>query len=428
VTTAWLGRVPEGGGSPSEVSGAEPRATGPAGLADMARDAGLRRVGIVAWRDLEDAEAGGSELHAHEIARRWAKAGIEVVLRTSATGSGPQIVRREGYQAVRRSGRYAVFAGAPFDVVSGRLGRLDGLVEIWNGMPFLSPLWFRGPSIVFLHHVHAEMWQMVLSPNLARAGSAFESRLAPHLYRRSRIVTLSSSSRHEIVDMLRMHPGLVTVVPPGVGRCFSPAAGDGLGDAARSPTPLVAAVGRLVPVKRFTSLIAAAGALAPLHPQLRVVIAGEGYERPKLEAAVAEAGLSGMVSMPGHMGGAELVALYRRAWVLVAASAREGWGMTVTEAGACGTPAVASRIAGHLDSVEHGVSGILFRTDEELVRVLGEVLGDSALRARLAKGALARAGRFTWDTAAAGTLAALAGEVGSRRQLATGRRRPAGRE
>lgn len=77
---------------------------------------------------------------------------------------------REGYQAVRRTGRYAVFAGAALDVVSGRLGRLDGLFEIWNGMPFLSPLWFRGPRIVFLHHVHAGMWQ-VLSPTWRGQGA-----------------------------------------------------------------------------------------------------------------------------------------------------------------------------------------------------------------------------------------------------------------
>ncbi len=47
-------------------------------------------------------------------------------------------------------------------------GRPDGLVEIWNGMPFFSPLWARCPRIIFLHHVHAEMWQMVLRPWHAR--------------------------------------------------------------------------------------------------------------------------------------------------------------------------------------------------------------------------------------------------------------------
>ena len=57
----------------------------------------------------------------------------------------------------------------------------DALVEIWNGMPFLSPLWYRGPRIVFLHHVHAEMWGMVLPPTLARLGDNVERRIGAPL-------------------------------------------------------------------------------------------------------------------------------------------------------------------------------------------------------------------------------------------------------
>ena len=79
----------------------------------------------------------------------------------------------------------------------------DALVEIWNGMPFLSPLWYRGPRIVFLHHVHAEMWGMVLPPTLARSGRPDRSAGSRRrFYRSSRIVTLSESSRAEIVEML----------------------------------------------------------------------------------------------------------------------------------------------------------------------------------------------------------------------------------
>ena len=96
---------------------------------------------------------------------------------------------------LRRSGRYAVFPGAAWEGI--RMGHRpgDALVEIWNGMPFLSPLWYRGPRVVFLHHVHAEMWGMVLPPTLARLGDLVERRIAPHFYRSSRIVTLSESSR-----------------------------------------------------------------------------------------------------------------------------------------------------------------------------------------------------------------------------------------
>ncbi len=70
---------------------------------------------------------------------------------------------------------------------------------------------------------------------------------------------------------------------------------------------------------------------------------------------------------PGHVSDEELLDLYRSAWVVASASAREGWGMTITEAGACGTPAVATRIAGHTDAVVHEHSGLLVDGRDDFV-------------------------------------------------------------
>ena len=183
-------------------------------LAAIAAEAGLRRIHFVAWRDLDDPEAGGSELHAHKIASRWAAAGLDVTFRTSAVPGAPAALTRDGYRVLRQSGRYAVFPGAAWEGI--RMGHRpgDALVEIWNGMPFLSPLWYRGPRIVFLHHVHAEMWGMVLPPALARLGDLAERRFAPRFYRSSRIVTLSESSRREIVDLLQPAAATGSPWPP----------------------------------------------------------------------------------------------------------------------------------------------------------------------------------------------------------------------
>ena len=57
----------------------------------IAAEAGIRRIHFVAWRDLDDPEAGGSELHAHRIASPWAAAGLDVTFRTSAVpGARPR--------------------------------------------------------------------------------------------------------------------------------------------------------------------------------------------------------------------------------------------------------------------------------------------------------------------------------------------------
>ena len=244
-------------------------------IGDLAAESGIRRVCMLAWRDLDDPEAGGSEVHASTVAALWGQAGIEVTIRTSYAAGHPQISWRDGYRVIRKAGRYMVFPRAAFSELMGWHGSRDGLVEIWNGMPFFSPVWGKGPRIVWLHHVHAEMWQMTLPPRLATLGSTLESRIAPRFYRRTPIVTLSESSKRELVDELGFKQQRVTVVPPGVDSRFAP------GDA-KSASPLVVAAGRLVPVKRFDELIEVLIRVKAQHPRLEAVIVGEGYRRDDL--------------------------------------------------------------------------------------------------------------------------------------------------
>ncbi len=386
---------------------ADTRADTLAKLGDLAASAGLRRIHMLAWRDLADVEAGGSELHATTVARLWAEAGIEVTIRTSYAQGHPPESHRDGVHVIRRAGRYLVFPRAIVSEMSGRHGPRDGLVEIWNGMPFWSPLWATGPRVVFLHHVHGAMWKMVLPPNLAKFGETVEKRIAPPIYRRSRIITLSGSSRDELVHELKFDQSRVSVVPPGIDPRFTP------GDATpeKSEAPLVVAVGRLMPVKRFDELIKVMAEVRRTHPTVQLTIVGDGAERENLEALVADLDASDWVSMPGRLSDDALVELYRRAWVLASASAAEGWGMTVTEAAACGTPAVVTDIAGHRDAVQSGITGILSPDTAALARDISALLDDRATRERMRSAGLARAGELTWEATATGTLAALAGEA-----------------
>jgi len=384
-------------------------------IGDLAAEAGLRRVHLLSWRDAEDVEAGGSEVHAAEVARHWARAGIDVTWRASFAADHPTVATRDGYKVIRRAGRYLVFPRAAFSELVGRHGPSDGLVEIWNGMPFFAPLWYRRPRIVMLHHVHAEMWKMVLgeeNPMLGHLGNLIERRIAPPFYRGSRIVTPSESARDEVVSLLRLPRSHIDVVHNGLGFAFGPGE-------TKTPEPSIIAVGRLVPVKRHDLLIRAAAVARRQVPDLTLTLVGEGYEREAIQAVIRELQAEHWVRLTGRVAETELVRLYQRSWIAASASAREGWGLSLTEAAACGTPAVATRIAGHLDSVHDDVSGLLVPgTSDALGGALAKVLLDHDLRARLQAGAIERASTLSWETTALGLMRVLAGEAHRHRRVA----------
>lgn len=371
-------------------------------MAEIAAAAGLRRVHLIAWRDLDDVEAGGSEVHAANVARLWAEAGIDVLMRTSWAQGHPNHDRRDGYDVVRKAGRYQVFPRTAIAEIRRTYGDPDGLVEIWNGMPFFSPLWATVPRVVVMHHVHGDMWNMVLPPNLAKVGTTVEARVAPLVYRRSRMITLSPSSRDEMIE-LGFRPDRVDVVPPGVDPRFSPGG-------ARADRPLVLAVGRLAPVKRFDRLIRAAARARADAPDLELVIAGTGPLRNELQELIDGLDAGGWATLAGRVDDDALLDLYRRAWVVASSSVREGWNMTLTEAAACGTPTVATRIAGQVDAVAEGVSGLLADDEDELARHIAAIATDPALRDRLGAGALQHSARFTWEATARSILTALGEE------------------
>lgn len=376
-------------------------------LGDVAAAAGLQRIHILAWRDLDDPEAGGSELHIHEVARRWAAAGIHVTIRTShAPGRAPEIMR-DGYRVIRRAGRYLVFPRAALSERVGRHGPADALVEVWNGVPFLSPAWHRGRRLVLLHHVHGEMFRMVLPPNLGHLGELIERRLAPPFYRRTTVATLSASAREEILRELGLRPERVRVVPPGIDERYLPDA------AVRATVPTVVSVGRLVPVKRHDTLVRAAAEARRVVPDLRLRILGEGYEREPIEAVVAELDAQDWVELPGRVDDAELLRSYQEAWVVASASSHEGWGMSLTEAAACGTPSVATDVPGHADAVRHGRTGLL-SAEDGLSAALVQVLTDSELRHRLGQQAAEHAATLSWDTTALRLLTLLADQPARR--------------
>jgi glycosyltransferase involved in cell wall biosynthesis len=146
-------------------------------------------------------------------------------------------------------------------------------------------------------------------------------------------------------------------------------------------------------------------------PGARLVVVGDGPYLPELTRTARRMGIEHAVEFAGFLPLAEKVRRLREAWVLVQPSPKEGWGLTVVEAGACGTAVVAADSPGLRDSVRDGETGLLvpWGDDARLADALARVLEDRALRQRLGAAGIAWAGRFQWPECGRRSLDALLG-------------------
>ncbi len=367
----------------------DPLAAAAARLAGL----GVTRVESYAWRDLDDPDAGGSELHADEIFRRWAAAGVEIVHRTSTVDSGRTFLRN-GYRVVQSGGRFDVFARVVLRQLFRRRPADTATIEIWNGVPWFGPIWAPRRRVVWLHHVHREMWDDALPRPLSDLGRIVETRIAPRCYRRSSVATLSTSSAAEI-EAIGIPAAQLTVIPPGVHERFVPEA------TRRSSVPTVVIVGRLAPVKRQRAVLDALMPIREAVPELQVRLVGDGPDRAAIDAWIDAHDAASWVTLLGRVSDDGLVAEYQSAWLAVSGSHAEGWGMSLTEAGACATPSVATDIPGHREAMIDGVTGLLVRDVDALGAAVGELLDDEQRRVRFGAAAIDHARGLSWAAVAA---------------------------
>lgn len=351
-------------------------------------DRNVRRVHVLGWRDLADPEAGGSEIHADAFMSRWQSAGLDILHRTSRARGSSATGRRNGYDVVRRGGRFTVFPRAIVSEVTRRMGPFDAVVEIWNGVPWMSPLWCRRPRILVYHHVHGPMWNQIFPAPIAGIGRLVETRLAPPFYRNTPTVTLSPDSYTEMVH-LGWDPRRLSVAPAGVDPVFSPGG-------TRTVQPSVVAVGRLAPVKRFDLLIEQFVRTRARVPTATLTIVGEGPERRILEAAIERHAARDWIHLAGRVSQDELLQLYRQSWLITSSSLTEGWGLTLTEAAGCATPAVVSDVPGHRSSVLNGRTGCLAPVGD-LGEALAAILTDEQRRFSMGRAAHDWARTLSWD-------------------------------
>ncbi|MFI5661653.1 glycosyltransferase family 4 protein [Streptomyces sp. NPDC051684] len=267
-----------------------------------------------------------------------------------------------------------------------------------------------GPLVTTIHHPitvdrqleidAAENWRQRMSKRRWYAFTRMQKRVARRL---PSVVTVSGTSRDEIVEHLGVRPGRINVVHIGADTdLFSPDPA-----VAEVPGRIVTTSSADVPLKGLVFLVEALAKVRAEQPDAHLVVVGKRPEEGPVAQAITRYGLEGAVEFVKGITDQELVDLVRSAQVACVPSLYEGFSLPAAEAMATGTPLVATT-GGAIPEVagRDGETCLSVPTGDAgaLAGALGRLLGDRELRARLGAEGRARVlERFTWARAAQGT-------------------------
>lgn len=364
------------------------------------------RILLVNWQDPHNPQAGGAEVHLHEVFRRIHHRGHPVTWLVSGWTGASGHATVDGME-VHRSGSRYTFGLTSIPYFHRHLAdrQFDLVVEAVNKVPLYSPLWSRLPVVLLVHHLFGTT-AFREAPLTLAAATWLQERPLRHVYAGVPIEAISYSTAADLVDR-GLDPARIEVIQPGVDvDFFTPSTSP-----ARLQTPTFVYLGRLQKYKRVDVIIEAFARIAQARLAARLIIAGRGDQMETLRTLADRLGVGDRVAFEGYVSEERKRELLRGAWANLFASPKEGWGITNLEAGGCGTATIASDSPGLRESVVHEVTGLLVPHGDvtALADALERFAADPAMVERLGAAARDFASRFTWDRTAAATERHLAG-------------------
>lgn len=350
------------------------------------------KILVFNWRDILNPEAGGAEVHLHEIFKRISYMGHEVVVVSSRFNGCKCYEEINGVKIYRIGSKFLYGVIAPlYYLLKLRKTKFDVVIDDISKVPLFTPLYVKKPLIAIIHHIHGLTFFKEL-PFLLALPLYILEKIIPLIYKRTIFVTVSESTRHELASY-HIKREQVAVIHNGVNSHFS------IGEKAEKP--LVVYVGRVKKYKQLNHLIEAFKGVKQMVPEAELVIAGKGDVHEELIELAKKIGVE--FTCIKEISEEEKVRLLQKAWVYVTTSMKEGWGITVIEANACGTPVVAYDVAGLREAVKNGETGYLvtYGDTKELTKKITDILLNHRLRQEMSANAVKWAKKFNWEKASA---------------------------
>jgi len=371
------------------------------------------KILILNWQDLSHPLAGGAEVHLHETYSRIAKMGHDVTLFCSSYEGAKPVEENNGIKIIREGGRFLFnFVVMKKYFSTFKEQKFDLIVDDVNKIPFYTPAYVKEPILGELHHLlGTSVFKETIFPLASYVYLAERASLP--MYRKIHFMIHSPSTQLEVKEngfsTERIH-----YVPYGMNHRLFRQTG-----IPKSSVPLIGALGRLKKYKSFDHLIEAFVIVKQIISNAKLVIVGDGDDKPRLMELANSLGLNESVTFTGFVSEEEKVQWLNKMHVAVNTSAKEGWGLTAIEANACGTTTVSSNVQGLRDAVLDEWTGLLYEygNREKLAEKIILLLRDSNLRERLAAKALERSKEFDWQTGAEKTMEVIERVIAERKKM-----------
>ena len=359
------------------------------------------RILILNWRDINNPSSGGAEILTHELAKRLVALGNRVVQFSSffegayhrEVVDNVEIVR-EGNADIR-----TLFASVHFRAFlyyKREKEKFDVVIDEIHGIPFFTPWYVKGKKIVLICEVASDLWIKVFGSFFGLLGRMIEKFYLFFVYKNILFITISDSTKKDLIED-GVNKKDIIVLPMGINVPRN------IGDIEKEKEKTLIFVGRLTVAKGIEdALIALKEILKDKNVNLWVVGRGEADYVQKLKTMCRQLDIEDNVTFYDFVTESKKFTLLARGHLLIHPSLREGFGLTIPEAGYVGTPVVAYNSPGLRDIVKNGKNGILVAVNspESLADSCMRILSDESLYQKLCQGAKKEARQYSWDNTA----------------------------
>ncbi len=351
----------------------------------------------VNWRDLKNPDAGGAEVHLQEILSRMVARGHEVTLFSANFAGGREEENYDGIRVIRRGSWYNANYILPVAIRSYLNEHdCDLVIEDINKIPFFLPVFVKPRVLAVVPHLFGGTVFRETNPLFASYVWMWE-RFIPFVYETCRFVSISSSTKEDLIRR-GIAENRIEVSLCGLDHSTYRL----LDGVERFDDPTIIHFGRIRKYKGIDTVIKAFIEVRKKIKSAKLIIVGDGPARPDLETFAAKLELGDSIRFLGTVETNTLIDLLNRSHLFINASSKEGWGLTVVEASACGVPVIASDRPGLKDSVKHGETGFLveYGRPKAFADKAVELLSDRNKWQAMSAAALEWARSLTWERTA----------------------------